>query len=209
MEVVNEIIKIDSFSAHLIIFIRFFYALDRTKGNIFAALTFALYYLGVKLGFINMNYQIGEKVEHYRQPEPVVMLIPSYKPYSHSESQPAVIVMEIMKKAKTFNPDYLTGYSKSVISEIRAGGRLNDAVLLFITIWLLNQENAGGFQSQAPLPPHLESAKQLLFGGKSKHNPSSTQISMQKPSDMPQSEYNDLSRTQKKRFVKRILRNCE
>ena len=60
---------------------------------------------------------------------------------------------------------YVSYHSQSVIKQLRAGSRLNEAAWLLITIWLLQQQSVG-FQSvrQASPPPHIESARNLLFG---------------------------------------------
>lgn len=57
-------------------------------------------------------------------------------------------------------------HSQKLINEIRAGDScLTQAAWLLITIWILQQQSAG-FQpiNPAPMPPHIESARNLLFG---------------------------------------------
>ena len=61
-------------------------------------------------------------------------------------------------------PQY--SYSQNAINELRAGdSRVREAAWLLITIWMLQQQSVG-FQPvrKAPMPPHLESARNLLFG---------------------------------------------
>jgi hypothetical protein len=60
---------------------------------------------------------------------------------------------------------YLTYHSQSALDELRAGSRFTKSVWLFITIWMLQQQSVG-FQPvrQSAMPPHLESAQNLLFG---------------------------------------------
>ena len=55
--------------------------------------------------------------------------------------------------------------SENTINRIRGGGTIREAAGLLITIWMLQQQSVG-FQPirQAPMPPHLESAHNLLFG---------------------------------------------
>lgn len=52
-----------------------------------------------------------------------------------------------------------------MIKQLRAGSRLNEAAWLLITIWMSQQQSIG-FQPvrQASPPPHIESARNLLFG---------------------------------------------
>ena len=61
-------------------------------------------------------------------------------------------------------PQY--SYSQNAINELRAGdSRVRETAWLLLTIWMLQQQRIG-FQPvrQAPMPPHLESARNLLFG---------------------------------------------
>ena len=62
--------------------------------------------------------------------------------------------------------DYVSSHSESVIKELRAGLCLTDAARLFITIWMLQQQQSVSFQpiNRPPAPPHIESANNLLFG---------------------------------------------
>jgi hypothetical protein len=60
--------------------------------------------------------------------------------------------------------------TNSVINQLRAGdlaSDLREAVVLLATIWLLVQQQTNGFQPvryDPPPPPHIESARNLLFG---------------------------------------------
>ena len=80
---------------------------------------------------------------------------------------------------------YLSYHSQSVIGD----SRLTQAAWLLITIWILQQQSVG-FQPvrQAPMPPHLESAQNLLFG-----KPKSDQFSCRRLSmfDSQQFEKNE------------------
>jgi hypothetical protein len=81
-------------------------------------------------------------------------------------------------------PQY--SYSQDVINELRAGdSRVREAAWLLITIWMLQQQSVG-FQPvrQAPLPPHLESARNLLFG-----KPKSDQLFCQQASMFDRQEF--------------------
>jgi len=70
--------------------------------------------------------------------------------------------------------------SQEVINELRAGDSwLTQAAWLLITIWMLQQQSVG-FQPvrQALMPPHLESARNLLFGKSKLDQFSCRQLSM-------------------------------
>jgi hypothetical protein len=61
---------------------------------------------------------------------------------------------------------YSSYHSQQVINELKAGdSRLTQAGWLLITIWMLQQKSVG-FQpvNNPPCPPHIESARNLLFG---------------------------------------------
>ena len=85
---------------------------------------------------------------------------------------------------------YVSYHSESVIKELRAGSRATEAACLLLTIWLLQQQSVG-FQPvrQAPPPPHIESARNLLFG-----KPKSDQLFCQQASmfDPQESEKSSL-----------------
>nr|UZC30147.1 hypothetical protein [Entomoneis sp.]UZC30230.1 hypothetical protein [Entomoneis sp.] len=71
-----------------------------------------------------------------------------------------------MDKIEQRVPQHYVSYnSQSVIKKLRASSWLNEAAWLLITIWMLQQQSAG-FQPvrQAPPPPHIQSARNLLFG---------------------------------------------
>jgi hypothetical protein len=57
-------------------------------------------------------------------------------------------------------------HSQKLMNELRAGdSRLTQAAWLLMTIWMLQHQSVG-FQpiNQAPLPPNIKSARNLLFG---------------------------------------------
>ena len=61
---------------------------------------------------------------------------------------------------------YKYSYSQPVIAELRAGNsKMTQAVWLLLTIWMLQHQSVG-FQPvrQVPMSPHMESARNLLFG---------------------------------------------
>ena len=74
----------------------------------------------------------------------------------------------------------------SITEELRAGdSRLTQAAWLLITIWMLQQQSVG-FQpiNPAPMPPHIESARNLLFG-----KPKPDQLSCRQLSRFDQQEF--------------------
>lgn len=74
--------------------------------------------------------------------------------------------------------NYLLNNSKSVVNDLRVGdSKLTQAAWLLILIWMLQQQGVG-FKpiKRPPMLPHIESARNLLFG-KSKSNPYSSRQS--------------------------------
>jgi len=56
--------------------------------------------------------------------------------------------------------------TQKLINELRAGdSRVRQAALLLLTVWMLQHQSVG-FQpiNPAPREPHIESARNLLFG---------------------------------------------
>ncbi|MFT4851018.1 MAG: hypothetical protein ACI83B_003580 [Sediminicola sp.] len=81
----------------------------------------------------------------------------------YNDYRPSGLLMDSIERSSLVSK---YSYSQSVINELRAGdSRVTQAAWLLITIWMLQQESVG-FQPvrQAPMPPHLESARNLLFG---------------------------------------------
>ncbi len=124
--------------------------------------------LAIKMGLIAPN--IPFELNPY---EPNQQLIssknkvesPRYHPYLsvYNDYRPSGLLMDSIERSLLV-PKY--SYSQNVINELRAGdSRLTQAAWLLITIWMLQHQSVG-FQpiNQTPLPPHLESARNLLFG---------------------------------------------
>ena len=91
--------------------------------------------------------------------------VPVYNPYVSvlDDYRPFGLYMD--KIEQPVPRHYVSYHSQSVIKQLRAGSRLNEAVWLLITIRMLQQQSVG-FQPvrQASPPPHIESARNLLFG---------------------------------------------
>lgn len=122
-----------------------------------------VYFLAIKIGLIGPNVplelnpdqpnsQLVSRIQTRAVYNPYVSVLDNYRPSG--------LYMD-----KSVPQHYLSDHSQSVIKELRAGSRLTEAALLLLTIWMLQQQSLG-FQPvrQAPLPPHLESARNLLFG---------------------------------------------
>jgi hypothetical protein len=141
----------------------FYYALRRTKGNVCKSIIFTMWVLAIKIGLIEPN--IPKKLNHHEPNPQLVSRVHVYNPYISvlDDYRPSGLYMD--KIQRPVPQHYVSYHSQSVIKELRAGSRLTEAAWLLITIWMLQQQSVG-FQPvrQAPMPPHLESARNLLFG---------------------------------------------
>ena len=101
---------------------------------------------------------------------------------------------------------YVSYHSESVIKELRAGSRLTDAAWLLIIIWMLKQQSVG-FQPvrQAPLPLHIESARNLLFGKQKSDQLFCQQASMFDPQESEKSSLYSLEVLSKENALARII----
>jgi hypothetical protein len=184
----------------------FFYALDRTNGNLFKSLQFTLYFLAIKMGLIGPN--IPFKLDHHQPTQQLVSRVnkvelPGYHPYLsvYNDYRPSGLLMDSIERYSLV-PQY--SYSQDAINELRAGGsRVREAAWLLITIWMLQQQSLG-FQPvrQAPPPPHHQ-----LFGGTSssprknyfsKSSQPGDSLQMERPSSMPHQEYTSLTKEQRR-----------
>jgi hypothetical protein len=146
--------------------VAFCYALNRTNGNVYKSIMFTVYFLAIKIGLITTN--VPSKLDQH-QPSPQlvsrVRTVPVYNPYVSvlDDYRPFGLYMD--KIEQPVPQHYVSYHSQSVIKQLRAGSRLNEAAWLLITIWMLQQQSVG-FQPviQASPPPHIESARNLLFG---------------------------------------------
>ena len=127
---------------------------------------FALYFLAIKIGLIAPNVPL-EFNQHQPNQQLVsrVQPIPVYNPYVSilDEYRPPGLYMSNIERPSLVPQHY---NSQKLINELRAGdSRVTQAAWLLITIWMLQQQSVG-FQpvNHAPLPPHIESARNFLFG---------------------------------------------
>jgi hypothetical protein len=120
--------------------------------------------LGVALCFSNI--QPSEAIGLSVLPASLVRVQPSYQhPYVSilDEYRPSGLYMTNFERSSLVSQH---SQSLKLINELRAGGsRVREAAWLLITIWILQQQSVG-FQpvNYAPLPPHIESARNLIFG---------------------------------------------
>ena len=102
------------------------------------------------------------------------------------EYRPSGLYMNNFERPSLISQHYSLYDSQEVINELRAGdSRWTQAAWLLITIWMLQQQGAG-FQPvrQVPPPPHLELARNLLFG-----KPKPDQLSCRQLSKFDQQEF--------------------
>lgn len=146
----------------------FYYGLKRTDGNVYQSIMFTTYFLAIKIGLIGPTTEMALDQYDSNQQQLVVKnrVLPSYYPYI-SASDNCYYSPSRLYMGKTEMPRFVPEYSHSVksVNEIRAGGRLSDTAFWFALLYLLKHHTAG-FQSINPIPrpPHVESARNLLFG---------------------------------------------
>lgn len=160
------------FSKSIIVFLfvsstlsAFYYALKRTDGNVCQSIMFTMYFLAIKMGLIAPNVPL--KLDHHQPTQQLlskVQPLPVYNPYVSvfDDYHTSGLLMDSIERSSLV-PKY--SYSQNAINELRAGSRLTEAAWLLLTIWMLQQQSVG-FQPvrQAPRPPHVEAAHNLLFG---------------------------------------------
>ena len=144
----------------------FYYALERTNGNVYQSIMFTMYFVAIKIGLIGPN--IPPKLDQDQPTQQLVSRViksPVYQPICvvYNEYRPSGLYMDKIEQAVP--RPYVSYHSESVIKELRAGSRLNEAAWLLLTIWMLRQQSVG-FQPVRPVvrPPHIEAAHNLLFG---------------------------------------------
>jgi len=201
MKLSKSIVIFPFFSSFLSAFL---YSLDRTGGNGLKSLHFALYFLAIKIGLIAPNIplelnqdQSNQQLVSSLQPRPI------YNPYVSvlDDYRSSGLYMSNIEQSSLVPQ---RSHSREVINELRAGdSRLRQAAWLFIKVWMLQHQSVD-FQTirQAPPPPHHQ-----LFGGTSsfprnnyfsKSSQTSASLHLQKPSDIPQAEYNSLTGEQRR-----------
>jgi hypothetical protein len=141
----------------------FSYALNKTDGNVYESVIFTLYFLAIKIGLIppNVQLELNQNQQLVSRAEP----LPVYNPYLSvlDDYRPSGLYMSKVERPLLV-PQH--SHSQKLINELRAGdSHLTKAAWLLITIWMLQHQSAG-FQPvrQVPMPPHLESARNLFFG---------------------------------------------
>jgi len=74
----------------------FFYALDRTNGNVFKSLQFTLYFLAIKIGLIGPNLPL--KLDHHQPNQQLVSRV-GYNPYVSVlyDYHPSGLLMETVR----------------------------------------------------------------------------------------------------------------
>lgn len=101
------------------------------------------------------------------QPKPNQQLVSTvYNPHVSIFDDYRPFGLDMDKIQQPVPQPYLSYHSQSAINELRAGNsRVTQAAWLLLTIWMLQKQSLG-FQPvrQASMPPHLESARNLLFG---------------------------------------------
>ena len=97
-------------------------------------------------------------------------------------------------------PQHYVSYDSKSVKELRAGdSKVRQAAWLLLTIWMLQQQSVG-FQPlrQAPPPPHIESARNLLFGKPKSDQPSGRQYQYRSRTQL------EMARTRRRRSVRII-----
>jgi hypothetical protein len=145
----------------------FSYPLNRTDGNVSKSVLFTLYFLAIEIGLIPPNVPL--KLDHHQPNQQLVckvQTLPVYNPYVSvlDDYRPSGLYMDNIQRPVSQHD--LSYHSQSVINELRAGdSRVTQAAWLLITIWMLRRQSLGFHPvRQAPMPTHLESARNLLFG---------------------------------------------
>lgn len=153
------------FSKSILIFVfvtstvsAFYYSLKRTNGNIYQSMMFIMYFLVItpELDQYQPNQQLLSRV----------IESPGYHPYLslYNEYRPSGLYMDKIEHPVPQHY-YVSYHSESVIKELRAVSRLNEAAWFLLTIWMLQQQSVG-FQPVRPVvrPPHVEAAHNLFLG---------------------------------------------
>lgn len=164
--------------------VAYYYAYNRTNGNILKSFQFALLCLLIKMGVIVPI--ISCRAEDQQSTKQIVTHVYklTYNPYiSVFDQHPSGLYMRHFEESplvRRQNPE--SQKLLDTITELRAGeSRSYKIALLLITYWLLQQQETSSFQPRTPLPPHLESARNLIFGKQKPDNFSCQKASMFDP----------------------------
>ena len=150
----------------------FYYALNRTNGNVGKSIMFTMYFLAIKIGLIGPT--VVRAFDPSQQNEQLVAkvgVLPVFHPYI-SASNDYFDRSSRLYMGETKMGTLALQYSRSAspIAELRAGSRSEDlkqTAYLLVSIWYaLKLQQSYGFQ---PLPnqvqmPHLEAVNNFLFG---------------------------------------------
>lgn len=138
----------------------FYYALNRTNGNIGKSIMFTMYFLSIKICLIGPN--VIRVLDQSQSNQEIIRVLPCYTSnYSDSYYDRSRIYM-----AKIEQPVHsISYYSESIIKNIRAGSRLEDAAFFLAMLYILKYQIVG-FQPVRPVlgPPHVKATQNLLFG---------------------------------------------
>ena len=203
------------FSKNILIFLfvtstvsAFYYALKRTNGNVYQSIMFTMYFVGIKIGLIGPN--LSPKLNQYQPNQQLISRViesPGYHPYLslYNDYRPSGLYMDKIEQPVPQHYDYVSSHSESVIKELRAGSRATEAAWLLLTIWMLQQQSVG-FQPlrQAPALPHIELAKNLLFGKPNPDQFSCRRLSMFDSQDFEKSNPYSLEVLSKENALARI-----
>jgi hypothetical protein len=146
----------------------FIWAMLKTNGNLLKSLQFTFIVLAFKMGLIGINNLLeSNQSDSNRQLVNSVNKVepPRYHPYLsvYNDYRPSGLYMSNIERPSLVPQHY---HSQKLINELRAGdSRVTQAAWLLIIIWILQHQSVG-FQPvrQAPMAPHMESARNLLFG---------------------------------------------
>lgn len=95
-----------------------------------------------------IQYQENSNIERCRY-KPIIANLRDDSPYYR-------VYMDKFDNQKSLINPYYYSESQDAISTLRAGDlNLNEALWLFLTIWMLNKKTVG-FQYKTPVQPHLQ-----------------------------------------------------
>ena len=180
----------------------FYYALNRTNGNVGKSIMFTMYFLAIKIGLIGPT--VVRAFDPSQQNEQLVAkvgVLPVFHPYI-SASNDYFDRSSRLYMGETKMGTLALQYSRSAspIAELRAGSRSEDlkqTAYLLVSIWYaLKLQQSYGFQ---PLPnqvqmPHLEAVNNFLFGKPKSDQLFCQQVSIFDPQEFEKSSPYSLER---------------
>lgn len=147
----------------------FYWSLKRNKGNIGQSTIFAMYFfLCLKIDPNAFLPKVKRRLDQDQSSQKIIRVVPgsnlNYSDSNYGRSKIYMTKIEPEHYMTKIEPGYFL-HSKSVIKDVRAGGRLKDAAFLLAMLYLLNYHTVGFQQMrQIPAPPHLELPNNYLFG---------------------------------------------